>query len=327
MRADEPLKPCAICSPADPLVGRAVTGRTPEGLVFQARLEQRLAEGGIGVVYAARVLADGRPVAVKVLQERHAGDAGIAGRFAREITYAFRVSHPNLVTPLAAGHLDDGRPFLAMERLEGQTLGALVRAEGALDIARAIGLADQILAGLGALHEARIVHRDLQPDNIFVAPGPHGDRAVILDLGFAQEPGADQGDGVTPDSPGSLVGTLAFMAPEQATRGRAITARSDLFAVAVLLYHAVSGRLPFRGQDDRAVLVSVVRAAPIPLRRARRDAPAALDDVIARALAKHPDARFASALEMRAALARIVIRERALVERAPRSRRSARHAA
>jgi serine/threonine protein kinase len=305
-------------------------GRTPEGLVFQARLERRLAEGGIGVVYAARSLADGRPVAVKVLQERHAGDAGIVGRFAREITYAFRVSHPNLVTALAAGQLDDGRPFLVMERLEGHTLGALVRAEGPLDLARALGLADQILAGLGALHEARIVHRDLQPDNVFVARGAHGDRAVILDLGFAQEPGADQGDGVTPDSPGSLVGTLAFMAPEQATRGRAITARSDLFAVAVLLYHALSGQLPFRGRDDLAVLVSVVRAAPIPLRRARRDAPAALDDVLARALAKHPDARFASAPEMRAALARITpparVR-RAPADRAPRSRRLAKHAA
>ena len=153
---------------------------------------------------------------------------------------------------------------------------------------------------------------------------------MILDLGFAQEPGADQGDGVTPDSPGSLVGTLAFMAPEQATRGRAITARSDLFAIAVLLYHALSGRLPFRGRDDLAVLVSVVRDAPIPLRRARRDTPAALDDALARALAKHPDARFASALEMRAALDRIALLARARhlpEDRAPRSRRLARHAA
>lgn len=341
MRSDEPAQPCAIYSPTDPLFGLAVVGRTPAGLVFPVRLDHPLAEGGIGVVYAAWSLTDGRPVAVKVLQERHAGDAGIVGRFEREIRYAFRISHPNLVAALAAGRLDDGRPFLVMERLEGFTLGALVRAEGPLAIERALRLADQILAGLGALHEASIVHRDLQPDNIFVA---HGDRAVILDLGFAQEPGVDTGDGVTPDSPGSLVGTLAFMAPEQATRGRAITARSDLFSVAVLVYYALSGQLPFRGQDDLAVLVSVVRAAPIPLRRARRDAPTALDDLLARALAKHPDARFASAPEMRAALARIGLeggrgydgtpkppgldgQPTRRAARAPRSRRLALHAA
>lgn len=317
--------PSTICSPADPLVGLAVTGRTPEGHAFPVRLDRPLAEGGLGVVYAARSLADGRPLAVKVLQQRHAGDPGIAGRFEREIRYAFRVCHPNLVAACAAGRLDDGRPFLVMERLEGLTLGALVRAEGPLAIARVLRLGGQILAGLGALHEARIVHRDLQPDNVFVA---QGDRAVILDLGFAQEPGVDLGDGVTPDSPGSLVGTLAFMAPEQATRGRAITARSDLFAVAVLLYHALSGQLPFRGQGEEEMLVSVVRAAPVPLRRARRDAPAALDAVLMRALAKHPDARFASAPEMRAALARIDFEGGPVrAARAPRSRRPAARAA
>src|SRR5262249_15837657 len=206
------------------------------------------------------------------------------------------------------------------------TLGAIVRTEGPLSIARGLRLADQILAGLAAVHEAGLVHRDLSPDNVFVAsepaghdgghphtaghdgghpPTPGGERAVILDSGFAQEPGVDMGDGVTPDSPGSLVGTLTFMAPEQATRGRAITERSDLFAVGVLLYYAFTGKLPFRGQDDLDVLVSVVRAAPVPLRRERRDAPPALEEALTRALAKHPDARFSSAREMRAALAAI----------------------
>src|SRR5262249_43117417 len=144
---------------------------------------------------------------------------------------------------------------------EGATLGAIVRAQGPMPITRGLKLADQILAGLSAVHEAGLVHRDLSPDNVFVtSDGGLGERAVILDLGFAQEPGVDAGDGVTPDSPGSLVGTLTFMAPEQATRGRAITQRSDLFTVGVLLYYALTGKLPFRGQDDLDVLVSVVRA-------------------------------------------------------------------
>jgi serine/threonine protein kinase len=297
------LSNAASC--ADPLRGAALVVTTPAGATLQVRLERAIAEGGIGVVYAAScdsALAP-RPLAIKVLQERHARDPGITRRFEREVEHALRIRHPNVVSALGKGRLDDGRPFLAMELLEGATLGALIRSGGPLPIAGGLHLADQILAGLSAVHDARLVHRDLSPDNVFVAAG--GERAAILDLGFAQEPGVDAGDGVTPDSPGSLVGTLTFMAPEQATRGRAITERSDLFAVAVLLYYAFSGKLPFRGHDDLDVLVSVVRAAPVPLRRERRDAPPALEEVLGRALAKHPDGRFACAREMRAALDRI----------------------
>jgi serine/threonine-protein kinase len=128
---------------------------------------------------------------------------------------------------------------------------------------------------------------------------------MLLDLGFAHEPGMDTGDGVTPDSPGALVGTLRFMSPEQATRSRAITARSDLFAAGLLLYYALAAEIPFRGRTDLDVLVAIVRAAPIPLRRARRDTPRALEAVLERALSKHPDARFGSAAEMRVALAAV----------------------
>lgn len=298
---------CVNCSQrADPLVGAMVVVRTPGGGTLPVRLGRILAEGGIGVVHAAETCDRGRPLAIKVLQERHAGDAGLTRRFEREVEHALRLDHPNVVSALGAGRLADGRPFFAMELLRGATLGALVRSYGPLPIGAGLRLAEQILAGLGALHDARLVHRDLSPDNIFVVPEDDGERAVILDLGFAQEPGVDLGDGLTPDSPGSLVGTLTFMAPEQATRGRAITERSDLFAVALLLYYAFSGKLPFRGQSDLDVLVSVVRAAPVPLRRERRAAPPELEEILGRALAKHPDARFSSAHEMRAAIGRLL---------------------
>src|SRR5262249_45840353 len=134
---------------------------------------------------------------------------------------------------------------------------------------------------------------------------PADDHVKLIDLGFAQEPGVDTGDGVSADSPGSLVGTIAFMAPEQAIRARAITAQSDLFTTALLLYYALSGKLPFRGEDARRMTVARVRAAPIPLRKERRDIPALLDEILARSLAKHPDARFRGAAEMRAALAEL----------------------
>jgi serine/threonine-protein kinase len=294
--------------------------------VARARLDRPIAEGGFGIVYAASLkeapfppseAEAERTVAVKVLHPRHARDAGLVRRFEREAEYASRVAHPNVVSLVGAGRLSDGRPAFAMERLKGATLGAIVRRDGPLAIGRALRLALEIVEGLAAVHDAGLVHRDLSPDNVFVDASavtmgeppnaPARERAVLLDFGFAQPPGADAGDGITPDSPGSLVGTLTFMAPEQATRARAITARSDLFAVAVLLYYAVSGKLPFRGQDDLDVLVSVVRAQPIPLRRERRDAPAALERILARALAKHPEARFASAHEMRAALSEVPV--------------------
>jgi serine/threonine-protein kinase len=289
---------------ASPLLSGTMRMARAGGVPVPVRVGRPLAEGGMGAVHAASAPGVG-PLAVKILHARHAGDVGLTRRFEREAERAMAVQHPNVVSVLGAGQLDDGRPFFAMERLAGATLGALVRSQGPLPLGRGLRLADQILAALAAVHDARLVHRDVSPDNVFVVPchdGRGGERAVLLDFGFAQEPGVDVGDGITADSPGSLVGTLTFMAPEQATRARAITERSDLFAVAVLLYYAFSGKLPFRGHDDLDVLVSVVRAAPVPLRRERRDAPAALDEILTRALAKHPDARFPSARAMRAAL-------------------------
>jgi serine/threonine-protein kinase len=286
--------------PATDLVGRAAHG---------LHIERLLAEGGMGAVYAARVAETGERVALKVLKREHIADAGIVSRFAREVRFARRIDHPNVCPVLDDGWLEDGRPFFVMPLYEGMTLGEEVRRCGPLPIGRALAIADQILDGLSAMHAVRVVHRDLQPDNVLLpssSPGAEGAASVLLlDLGFAHEPGADTGDGVTPDSPGALVGTLRFMSPEQATRSRAITERSDLFAVGLLLYYALTGEIPFRGRTDLDVLVAIVRAAPIPLRRSRRDAPRALEDVLERALSKHPDARFGSAGEMRTALASV----------------------
>jgi eukaryotic-like serine/threonine-protein kinase len=282
----------------------SLAGRVIDGL----RIGPKLAEGGVGVVHAARVLATGENVAVKVLRPAHAGDAGIISRFEREALYAARVDHPNVGRVREAGRLPDGRPYYVMELYSGTTLGALVQRAGPLDLARALSITDQLLAGLEAIHAAGIVHRDLQPYNVFLARDTDGrERVKILDFGFAHEPGVDRGDGVTPDSPGALVGTLRFMSPEQATRARAITARSDLFAAALLLYYALTGTLPFRGRDDLSVVVEIVRSAPLPLRKSRRDAPRSLEDVLSRALAKHPDARFACAAEMRDVLAKVAV--------------------
>lgn len=294
---------------ADPDGADTLVGCTEQGL----HIERLIAEGGMGAVYAVRVLATGERLALKVLRRAHAGNPGLTSRFAREVRLGRLIDHPNVCPTLAEGHLEDGRPFFLMPLFEGITLGEEVRRSGPLELPRALAIADQILAGLSAMHAARIVHRDLQPDNVLLVRAPSAGAAApvpavkLIDLGFAHEPGVDTGDGVTPESPGSLVGTLLFMSPEQAMRGRAIDARSDQFTAALLIYYALSGKLPFRGQGDLDVLVSIVRSAPVPLRRQRRDVPRGLDAVLTRALSKHPDARFAGAAAMRAALAAVPV--------------------
>ena len=293
-----PLLPFASlkAAPASSLLGQVVGGLVVERLV---------AEGGVGVVYAARPRLGGAARALKVLKPGLVGEGGHRARFAQEIAYARRVGHPNVVSVLDHGRLADGRPWLTMDLLEGATLGALVRREGPLPLARALAITDQVLAGLAALHAASVVHQDLQPDNVFLArapgaPGPLGERAVLLDLGFAREAGSG--------ARASRFGTPSFMSPEQALASRAITAQSDLFAAALLLSYALTGKPPFGGGGGltaRDVLVAIVRSAPVPVRRARRDVPMELDRILARALAKHPDARFSGAAEMRTALGRL----------------------
>ncbi len=271
------------------------------GFVF----EKVVGGGGMGIVYAVRDVESGKRLALKTVAPPYANDVGIVGRFLREVAFAARVMHPNVAPVQGHGRLADGRPFVLMELYQGQTLGTIVRKDGPLALPRAIEIVDQVLSGLDAVHAAGIVHRDLTPENVFVETNSEGrDRVILLDFGFAHEPGVDTGDGVTLDSRGALVGTLGFMSPEQMMRGRAITTRSDLFVAAVLLYFSLSGKLPFRGDADIDVHVAFLRRSPVPLRLERRNVPRSLDLVLERALAKHPDARFASASEMRAALAR-----------------------
>jgi serine/threonine-protein kinase len=280
--------------------GGSLVGQVVGGLV----VERIIAEGGVGVVYAARARRGDVARALKVLKPSLAADSGHRARFSQEIAYARCVNHPNVVSVIDDGRLADGRPWLMMDLLEGATLGALVRRQGPLSLARALAITDQVLAGLSALHAAGVVHQDLQPDNVFLARTPgaasaddESERAVLLDLGFAREAGSG--------ARASLFGTPSFMSPEQALAGRAITAQSDLFAAALLLSYALTGNSPFRGLGVRDVLVAIVRSAPVPVRRVRRDVPMELDRILARALAKHPDARFSGAAEMRSALGRL----------------------
>jgi serine/threonine protein kinase len=237
-------------------------------------LREPLGEGGMGVVHAAFDLALERQVAIKLLRSR--GDPAERERFLAEARAASAINHPCVVTVHEVGS-EDGTDFIVMERVEGRTLAELLRT-GPLPLARALRFARDIADGLASAHALGLVHRDLKPGNVMV--GPY-DRVKILDFGLAKRSsvdtatlvldaaGAASGSGSSPPltEPGMVVGTPAYMAPEQA-RGDAVDARSDLFALGCLLYEMLAGVPAFRGSTPVQVLAAVLSHQPPSLPRA-----------------------------------------------------------
>ncbi|HKA89261.1 MAG TPA: serine/threonine-protein kinase [Haliangiales bacterium] len=268
----------------DPRVGREVGGRY--------RIVERLATGGMGVVYRAERLGLGRPVAIKFLHPWIALRAETRRRFEIEARAASRLSHPSCAAVTDFG-IDDGAPFLVMDLVTGETLRSLVE-RGPLSPARALHIARQILAGLSHAHGHGIVHRDIKPQNVILTEATGlGDQVRILDFGLAKlidETGAA--------TTGFAVGTPGYMAPEQAV-GDKVDARTDVYAVGVLLFELLAGRKPYVGGDAMETF-RMHREAPIP---AVPGASPALDAAVARALAKRPDDRHADAAAFAAALA------------------------
>ncbi|HEX9190399.1 MAG TPA: AAA family ATPase [Vicinamibacteria bacterium] len=254
------------------------------------RVLQLLGEGGMGRVHLAEDERLRRRVALKTQKRR---DSASRRRFLREARAAARVSHPNVCPIFEVG--DEGRrPFLAMELLCGETLAARL-GRGPLLPAEALDLAEDLLAALGALHEAGVVHRDVKPSNLFLTP--HGGKLVDFGLARAMPSEVARAIGTTADFtlPGLVIGTPGYMAPEQIL-GHEVDARADLFAAGALLYEALGGRRPFPGDSVVTVLSGTLYEEPTPLGGSRELA--ALDAPIRRALAKRPAERYASAREM-----------------------------
>jgi eukaryotic-like serine/threonine-protein kinase len=273
-----------------------------------------LGQGGMGQVYGARDTRLDREVAVKVLSEPLASDQASRERFEREARSAAAINHPHICTIF-----DVGPNYLVMERLEGETL-AEVLTRGPLPLTQAIDYGVQIADALAAAHAHGIVHRDLKPSNVMItATG-----AKVLDFGLAKQmPRIDATAAtVTVTSveaavtqAGRVVGTAAYMSPEQA-EGKALDARSDLFAFGVLVYEMLGGQRPFSGDTRLSTIAAVLKASPDPLRRLRRDVPAQVERIVSRCLEKSPDARYASAADVR--------RELMAFQTPPRSRHRAR---
>jgi serine/threonine-protein kinase len=272
-----------------------------EGAVLGGRLVlgARLGAGSMGVVHEAVDRWTGARVAVKLMHPHLACDPELVARFEREVFAVAALGHPHVVRLLAYERTGPV-PFFVMELLDGVTLGRVLREEPRLGVRRVAALGTQILAALGAAHRAGIVHRDIKPDNVVLCHGAHGEIAKLLDFGTAKLLG--EGCDLQLTREGVLMGTLSYMAPEQA-RGAAIDGRADLYALAALLYVALAGRRLFEAPSMPALLIAIQRETPAPLETLRPDVPPAMARVIDVALSKHPDERFPTAEAMADALA------------------------
>jgi len=276
----------------DPLVGRLVGERY--------LLKRRIGRGGMGTVYEARQEPLGRRVALKLLRPHLAEDASSLARFQREAEMAAQLGHPNIVQVTDFGRSADGGVFLIMELLEGQPLAAAIAAGPPFTAERVAWIAWQVLSALEAAHAAGIVHRDLKPDNVFLCDVPGVDDFVkLLDFGIAKLAERHDAQGLT--ATGAILGTPLYMAPEQA-QGRAVDARTDIYAVGAIAYEALTGRPPHDGPNYNAVLASVLTSDPTPLSALRPELSPVITDVVTRALSREPGSRFDSATAMRLAL-------------------------
>jgi serine/threonine protein kinase len=277
----------------DPLIGAV--------LADTYHILRLIGEGGMGRVYEAQhTRLANRRLAVKLLHDEMARQPDILTRFEREAEAASTIAHPNVVEVLDVHRLEDGRPYIVCEYLEGEELGTLLDRVGELPVETAVRIVRQICRALMAAHDRGIVHRDVKPENVFLVGDPRSPRVKVIDFGISKQ--SDGSSNLT--RTGMVMGTPAYMAPEQA-RGEHVDFRADIYAVGGILYRAVTGQKPYDGEDGAQVLTLVLTEEPKRPRTVTPTVPEALEVVIQRAMARHPDERHASMAELEAELAEL----------------------
>jgi len=291
--ADETVKPSETEKEAE---GFATPGFGPPaqqgevGTLGPYRIVKELGRGGMGAVYAAVDMRLDRRLALKVMLPRYAADLDAKERFLREARAAAKVSHDNVVTIYEADERE-GVAYIAMQFLQGYPLDEYLKKKGNPSLPQVVRIAREAAAGLAAAHHIGLVHRDVKPGNLWLE-APNG-RVKVLDFGLAKPLDAD----VELTKSGAIVGTPAYMAPEQA-RGLKVDHRADLFSLGVMLYRLCTGRLPFQGPSTMAVLMALGTEEPAQVEALNPNVPGALAELIHQLLAKKPEQRLASATEV-----------------------------
>ncbi len=265
------------------------------------RVVRMIGEGGMGAVYEGANERIGRRVAIKVMHAEAIANTDLLRRFQREAMAAAKIGSAHIVDVLDLGDLPNGESYMVMEYLEGESLAGRIAA-GRLPATDAVLIAHQLLEGLGAMHAAGIIHRDLKPANIFLSRTSKGEVVKILDFGVSKFT-------TLPDDPdlltrsGAVMGTPHYMSPEQARgNNKEVDQRTDIYALGVILYRAVSGALPFDGENFHELLFKIALEAPPPLEGLVPDLSPELAQIIMRAMSRDASARYQSADEMRAAI-------------------------
>jgi serine/threonine protein kinase len=282
----EPLGDARNLPPEATVIGKTIS---------HFHIVAKLGEGGMGVVYKAEDEKLGRPVALKVVRGGLGGGEEGRLRLIAEARTAAAVSHPNIA---AIHEIDeaDGVIFIAMEYVEGKTLRSVLGGR-ALEIRQALKIATGIAEGLARAHRSRIIHRDLKPENVMIAPDGH---VKILDFGLAKllQPEPDPSEmsqletiSAERSREGKIVGTTAYMSPEQA-RGQALDVRSDLFSFGIVLYEMVTGRAPFKGSTQMDTLTAIIREQAVPAVELNPEVPPELERMLGKCLEKDPADRY-----------------------------------